>query len=72
VDDVQLNFENADEIFDCSQSATKFNHEDGGIECLLMDKNIPVTKCSSLIGAAVEVTGYNTIFLEFNFYTLSV
>ncbi|PNY12977.1 zinc finger protein CONSTANS-like 11-like [Trifolium pratense] len=56
VDDVQLNFENADEIFDCSQSATKFNHEDGGIECLLMDKNIPVTKCSSLIGTAVEAS----------------
>ncbi|XP_039686694.1 zinc finger protein CONSTANS-LIKE 12 isoform X4 [Medicago truncatula] len=57
VDDIQLNFESADEIiFDCSQTATKYNHEDGGIECLLMDKNIPVTKCSSHIETAVEAS----------------
>jgi len=63
VDDVQLNFESSDEIiFACSQTATKYNHEDGGIECLLMDKNIPVTKCSSHIETAVEVTGYITFF----------
>ncbi|CAK8536563.1 unnamed protein product [Lathyrus sativus] len=55
MDDVQLDF--ADEIFGCSLSslsAAKYNHENGGIECLLMDKNIPVTKCTSLTEIATE------------------
>ncbi|KAL5082055.1 hypothetical protein RYX36_010476 [Vicia faba] len=54
VDDVQLNFESAEEIFGCSQSAAKYNHEDRGIECLLMDKNTQVTKCTSLTETAAE------------------
>ncbi|KAI5412735.1 hypothetical protein KIW84_057390 [Lathyrus oleraceus] len=54
VDDVQLDFESADEIFGRSQSAAKYNHEDGGMKCLLMDKNIQVTKCTSLTEIAAE------------------
>lgn len=71
MDDVQLDFESADEIFGSSQSAAKYNHEDGGIKCLLMDKNIQVTKCTSLTEIAAEVTVL-TPFLEFNFYTMLI
>ncbi|KAJ1418109.1 CCT domain [Sesbania bispinosa] len=56
VDDVQLNFEEADEIFGCSQSASRYHLEDGEIDCLLMDRNIPVTKSSSLIESAMEAS----------------
>ncbi|KAK7261065.1 hypothetical protein RIF29_27368 [Crotalaria pallida] len=45
VDDVQLNFQNADEIF-----------EDGGMECLLMDKHISVTESNGLIESAIEAS----------------
>ncbi|XP_061363110.1 putative zinc finger protein CONSTANS-LIKE 11 [Gastrolobium bilobum] len=55
VDDVHLNFENADEIFDCSQGTTRYNLEDGGMDCLLMDKNISVTESNGLIESAMEV-----------------
>lgn len=58
MDDVQLNFKSADEIFDCSQGATRYQQEDGGMDCLLMDKNISVTKSSSLIETVMEVTSY--------------
>lgn len=55
MDDVQLNFENADEIFDCSQGATRYNLEDGGMDCLLVDKNISVTESNALIESTIEV-----------------
>ncbi|XP_073222321.1 putative zinc finger protein CONSTANS-LIKE 11 [Cicer arietinum] len=54
VDDIQLNFETVNEILDCSQTSTKYNQEDGGIDCLLMENN---TKCSShIIETAVEAS----------------
>ncbi|RDX61831.1 Zinc finger protein CONSTANS-LIKE 12, partial [Mucuna pruriens] len=56
VDSVQLNFESADEIFGCSQAPTRYNLEDGGMDCLLMDKNISVTESSSLIESAMEAS----------------
>lgn len=55
MDNVQLNFEIADEIFYCSQVATRYHLEDGGMDCLLMDKNISVTESNSLIESALEV-----------------
>lgn len=58
MDDVHLNFEPADEIFDCSKGASRYPHEDGGIERLLLDKNIPVKKSSSFIDISIEVTDY--------------
>ncbi|KAH1144013.1 hypothetical protein GYH30_034294 [Glycine max] len=56
VDNLQLNFESADEIFGCSQDATRYHLEDGGMDCLLMDKNISVTESNSLIESALEAS----------------
>lgn len=55
MDDVQLNFENADEIFGCSQVATRYNLEDGGVDSLLIDKNISATESKGLIHSPMEV-----------------
>ncbi|KAK8469602.1 hypothetical protein PHAVU_005G113300 [Phaseolus vulgaris] len=57
VDSAPINFESADEIFGCSQAATRYPLEDGGMDCLLMDKNISVTESSSLIESALESSG---------------
>lgn len=62
MDNVQLNFESADEIFGCSQAATRYYLEDGGIDCLLMDKSISVTESSSLIESAMEVIPQNSFY----------
>ncbi|KAJ1376143.1 zinc finger protein [Sesbania bispinosa] len=56
VGDVQLNFEGADEIFGCSQGASRYYLEDGEIDFLLMDRNMPVKKSSSLIESAMEAS----------------
>ncbi|MED6157089.1 hypothetical protein PIB30_020077 [Stylosanthes scabra] len=49
VDDViQLNFENADDIFGC--------FKDGGLDCLLMDNNISVTESKCLTESSIEAS----------------
>jgi len=62
VDSAPINFESADEIFGCSQAATRYPLEDGGMDCLLMDKNISVTESSSLIESALEVISKNSFY----------
>ncbi|MED6207006.1 hypothetical protein PIB30_031914 [Stylosanthes scabra] len=58
VDDViQLNFENADEIFDCFQ-LTSYNNslKDGGLDCLLMDNNISMAESKCLTESSIEAS----------------
>ncbi|BAT92190.1 hypothetical protein LR48_Vigan05g158700 [Vigna angularis] len=56
VDRAPINFESAEEIFGCSQAATRYPLEDGGVDCLLMDKKLSVTESSSLIESALEAS----------------
>ncbi|KAL2331813.1 hypothetical protein Fmac_019394 [Flemingia macrophylla] len=56
VENIQLNLENADDIFGCSQAASRYPLEEGGMDCLLMDKNISATEPSSLIESAMEAS----------------
>ena len=51
-----MNIGNGNEILNCSQGSTRYPFEDGGIDCLLMEKNLSVTE--SNIGStesAIEV-----------------
>ncbi|XP_068345575.1 putative zinc finger protein CONSTANS-LIKE 11 [Pyrus communis] len=43
IDDVPMNFENPDGIF-CPRVPSRYQFEDGEMDCLLMEKNIPVTE----------------------------
>lgn len=65
MDNVQLNFESGNEIFDCSQGGTSYQLEDGGLDCLLMEKSISVTQSNGLIQNAMEVV------LQFSFFYYS-
>ncbi|KAI4334082.1 hypothetical protein L6164_018817 [Bauhinia variegata] len=56
IDDVQLNLESSDDIFGCTQGATRLQIEDGGIDCLLMEKNISVTESNVLPENALEAS----------------
>lgn len=51
---VPLNLKN-DEIFGCPQGPTGYQIEDGGMECLSMEKNLSVTEFSGTIENALEV-----------------
>nr|DAD23254.1 TPA_asm: hypothetical protein HUJ06_024717 [Nelumbo nucifera] len=46
MDGVELNFENSDEIFGCSESQPSHSFEDIGMDCLFMDKNFSVADSS--------------------------
>ncbi|XP_054816713.1 putative zinc finger protein CONSTANS-LIKE 11 isoform X2 [Prosopis cineraria] len=56
MDSVQLNFESANEMFDCSQGATGYQLEDGGLDCLLIEKNLSVTESNGLIQNTMEAS----------------
>lgn len=60
MDSAPINFESVDEIFGCSQAATRYPLEDGEMDYLLLDKNISVTESSSLIESAIEVVSQNS------------
>lgn len=55
IDDVQLNFESDDEIFGCSQGQSRYQFEDVGTNCVLMEKTISVTESDGPIENALEV-----------------
>uniref|UniRef100_A0A6N2MF02 Uncharacterized protein n=1 Tax=Salix viminalis TaxID=40686 RepID=A0A6N2MF02_SALVM len=40
MDDIPLNFENSDGIFGCPESLDRYQFEDVGKDCLLMEKNL--------------------------------
>ena len=54
IDDVQLNLEN-DEIFGCFQGATGYQHENGEMDGLVMERNLSVTESNGLLESALEV-----------------
>ena len=56
MDNFQFNFENSDEIFDCPQIATRYQLDNGGLDCELMGKNISLTESNALFESAMEVT----------------
>lgn len=43
IEDVQLNFEESDEIFGCSQGHSTYQFDVLGTDPVFMDKNLPVT-----------------------------
>ena len=55
MDDIPLNFENSDEIFGCPESLDRYQLEDVGKDCLLMEKNLSVTESNGPIENAIEV-----------------
>ncbi|XP_015881102.2 putative zinc finger protein CONSTANS-LIKE 11 [Ziziphus jujuba] len=56
MDDVPLNFENDDEILSNSQGLPRCQFEDGGMDCLLMEKNLSVTESNGPIENAIEAS----------------
>ncbi|XP_038713082.1 zinc finger protein CONSTANS-LIKE 12-like isoform X2 [Tripterygium wilfordii] len=56
IDDLPLDFENADDIFGCSQGHSRYQFEDGGTNCILMDKTLSVTKSNGSIENAFEAS----------------
>ncbi|KAJ4831693.1 hypothetical protein Tsubulata_033176 [Turnera subulata] len=56
MDDIQLNFDNGDdEIFGCSQLDSKYQFEDAGKDCILLEKNMSVTESNGPVDNAIEV-----------------
>ncbi|KAJ6683500.1 hypothetical protein OIU85_007211 [Salix viminalis] len=55
MDDIPLNFENSDGIFGCPESLDRYQFEDVGKDCLLMEKNLSVTESNGPIENAIEV-----------------
>lgn len=58
IDDVPLNFENAEGIFSCPQGPSRYQFEDGEMDCLLMEKNLSVTESNGPNDNAVQVLAY--------------
>ncbi|OMO99988.1 Zinc finger, B-box [Corchorus olitorius] len=56
INDVNLNFETADEIFGCPQDQTRYQFENVGTDCLLMEKNLSVTESDGPIESTLETT----------------
>ncbi|PON68782.1 Zinc finger-domain containing protein [Parasponia andersonii] len=56
VDEVPMNFGNGNEIFNCSQGSTTYPFEDGGMDCLLMEKNLSVTESNGPTESAIEAS----------------
>ncbi|KAF5741449.1 hypothetical protein HS088_TW10G00446 [Tripterygium wilfordii] len=63
IDDLPLDFENADDIFGCSQGHSRYQFEDGGTNCILMDKTLSVTKSNGSIENAFEVSSHFTFHI---------
>lgn len=55
MNDVQLNFETADEIFGCSQGQNRSQFDNVGTEGLVMEKNITLTESDVPIEHTLEV-----------------
>ncbi|KAM4093234.1 hypothetical protein ACB094_06G099500 [Castanea mollissima] len=53
MDDVSLK---NGEIFGCPQGSTRYQFEDGGMECLSMEKNLSVTESNGPIESALEAS----------------
>ncbi|XWS54303.1 hypothetical protein CRYUN_Cryun10bG0078900 [Craigia yunnanensis] len=56
MNDVQLNFETADEIFGCSQGQTRYQFENVGTDCTLMEKTLSVTESDGPIENTFEAS----------------
>ncbi|KAE8698481.1 zinc finger protein CONSTANS-LIKE 12-like isoform X3 [Hibiscus syriacus] len=56
MNDVQLSFETAEEIFVSSQGQTRYQFEKIGTDCLIMDKTLSVTKFNGPIGNMLEAS----------------
>ncbi|XVF01819.1 hypothetical protein REPUB_Repub04eG0122500 [Reevesia pubescens] len=54
MNDVQLTFETADEIFGCSQGQTRYQFENVGTDCILMEKTLSVTESDGPIENTLE------------------
>ena len=55
MNDVQLTFETADEIVGCSQGQTRYQLENVGTDCILMEKTLLVTEFDGPIENTLEV-----------------
>lgn len=53
--DVQLTFDTADEIFGCSQGQTRYQFENVGSDCILIDKTLSITESDGPIEKTFEV-----------------
>ncbi|XWS39558.1 hypothetical protein CRYUN_Cryun18bG0065800 [Craigia yunnanensis] len=56
MNDVQLTFETADEIFGCSQGQTRYQFENVGTDCILTEKTLTVTESDGPIENTFEVS----------------
>ncbi|CAL5403505.1 unnamed protein product [Camellia sinensis] len=54
MDDVELNFESCDEIFDSSRGQSTYNFDGEGTNCQLMEKNASVTESNGHVESAIE------------------
>ena len=55
MNDVQLTFETADEIFGCSKGQARYQFENVGTDCTLMEKTLSVTESDGPIENTFEV-----------------
>lgn len=62
MDDVSLK---NGEIFGCPQGSTRYQFEDGGMECLSMEKNLSVTESNGPIESALEVLSFLELYSSF-------
>lgn len=53
--DVALNFECGYEMFGCSQDQSKYQSENGGLDCLVLEKPLPVAVSNKQIENTLEV-----------------
>ncbi|KAE8677903.1 putative B-box type zinc finger family protein [Hibiscus syriacus] len=65
MNNVQLSFETAEEIFVSSQGQTRYQFEKIGTDCLIMDKTLSVTKSNGPIGNMLEASPEQKEFMPF-------
>lgn len=53
--DVALNFNCGYEMVGCSQEQSKNQHDNGGLDCLVLEKPLPVTESNNQIENSLEV-----------------
>lgn len=63
IDDVSLK---NGEIFGCPPGSTRYQFEDGGMECLSMEKNLSVTESNGPIESALEVLSFLDLYSSFH------
>ncbi|KAK3008101.1 hypothetical protein RJ639_014363 [Escallonia herrerae] len=56
IDDISLTFQSDYDIFGCSQGHPRYQSEDAGMDCLVMEKNFSVTESNSHIENALEAS----------------